>query len=156
MFTTPRSSNGKMATFIIIALGGTLSIFAGQKAIPMDVDLEQFQWKNRLLFVFAPESNNPLFESLQREISTRKHEVDDRDLVIFEILDLGMSKMNGTQLDPHTGASLRKRFDISPKTFTLILVGKDGGVKLKREETPRWITELFSSLVAVQESVLKL
>ncbi|NTV42481.1 MAG: DUF4174 domain-containing protein [Syntrophobacteraceae bacterium] len=131
-----------MATFIIIALVGSLSIFVSQEAIPMDVDFEQFQWKNRLLFVFAPESTNPLFERLQREISTRKHEVDDRDLVIFEILELGISKMNGTQLDPHTAPSLRKRFDISPKTFTLILVGKDGGVKLKRNDHVK-LEEIF-------------
>ena len=108
----------------------------------MDVDFEQFKWKNRLLLIFAPDSSHPLFETLQRDLSTRKHEVDDRDLVVFEILGVGTSKRDSSQLDPHTAASLRKRFDISPKAFSLILVGKDGGVKLRRND-PVKLEEIF-------------
>lgn len=142
MFTAPDSSKGKLAVLLIIAWIGALPIFAGEQAVPMNVDLEQFKWKNRLLLVFAPDSNHPLFESLQRDISTRKHEVDDRDLVVFEILGIGTSKRDGTQLDPHTAASLRERFDVSPKAFSLILVGKDGGVKLRRND-PVDLEEIF-------------
>ena len=108
----------------------------------MNVDFEQFKWKNRLLLVFAPDSNHPLFESLRRDISTRTHEVDDRDLVVFEILGVGTSKRDGTQLDPHTAASLRERFNVSTKAFSLILVGKDGGVKLRRND-PVNLEEIF-------------
>jgi hypothetical protein len=142
VFTASESSKGKLAALLIIAGVGALSIFAGEKAVPMDVDFEQFKWKNRLLLVFTPDSSHPLCESLQRDISTRKLEVDDRDLVVFEILGVGTSKRDGSQLDPHTAASLRKRFDISPKAFSLILVGKDGGVKLRRND-PVNLEEIF-------------
>lgn len=95
---------GKPAALLIIAGVGALSFFAGEEAIAMDVYLEQFKWKNRLLLVFAPDSSHRLFESLQREISTQKQAVDDRDLVVFEILGVGTSKRDGTQLDPRTAA----------------------------------------------------
>jgi hypothetical protein len=120
VFTVLDSSKGKLAALLIIAWVGALSIFAGEEAVPVDVDFDQFKWKNRLLLIFAPDSSHPLFESLQRNISTRKHEVDDRDLVVFEILGVGTSKRDGTELAPHTAASLRERFDISPKAFSLI------------------------------------
>jgi hypothetical protein len=136
------SSKGKLAALLIIAWVGALSIINGGEAAPMDVDFEQFKWKNRLLLVFAPDSNHPLFESLQRDISTQKQAVDDRDLVIFKILGVGMSTMGDSELDPHTAASLRERFDISPKAFSLILVGKDGGIKLRRND-PVKLEEIF-------------
>jgi hypothetical protein len=82
----------------------------------------------------AASLSTPILLDLQREISTRKNEVEDRDLMIFEILELGASRMNGAELDLHTAASLRKRFDVSPKAFALILVGKDSGIKLKRDD----------------------
>jgi hypothetical protein len=142
VFTVLDLSKGKLAALLIIAGLGALSIFAGEEAVPMDVDFEQFKGKNRLLLVFAPDSSHPLFASLQRDISTRKREVDDRDLVVFEILGVGTSKRDGTQMDPHTAASLRERFDISPKAFSLILVGKDGGIKLGRN-APVKLEEIF-------------
>ena len=102
----------------------------------------QFKWKNRLLLVFAPDSSHPLLQSLQGDISTRRHEVNDRDLVVFEILGVGTSKRDGTQLDPHTAASLRERFGVSPNAFSLNLVGKDGGIKLRRND-PVKLEEIF-------------
>jgi hypothetical protein len=50
-----------------------LPIFDTQDITSMD--LTQFQWKNRLLFLFAPDSDNPLFKNLQNEVITQKAEV---------------------------------------------------------------------------------
>ena len=93
-------------------------------------------------FVDHPMGWSTIEESLQHDISIRKHEVDDRDLVVFEILGVRTSKREGIQLDPHTAASLRKRSDISPKAFSLILVGKDGGIKLRKND-PVKLEEIF-------------
>jgi len=109
----------------------------------MVMDFDQFKWKNRLLFIFASERNDPFFRDLKGEISDRKNEVDDRDLVVFEILESGPSTMNTTQMDPQTAASLRKHFDLTQKTFALILLGKDGGIKLKRND-PVKLDDIFT------------
>jgi hypothetical protein len=87
-----------------------LSVSGNQDAMSIVVDFDQFKWKNRLLFLFASERNDPFFRDLKGEISDRKNEVDDRDLVVFEILEFGPSTMNTTQMDPQTAASLRKHF----------------------------------------------
>ena len=50
-------------TFIVIA-----SIFASQPATAMDVDIEHFQWKKRLLLVFAAENAQPHYQSLANEM----------------------------------------------------------------------------------------
>ena len=98
------------------------------------MDLTQFQWKNRLLFLFAPDRSNPLFDKMQSEIAKQPYEVEDRDMVIFEILEQGPSRMDTAPLDRQTANSIRAHFDVPKGLFTLILVGKDGGVKLKRND----------------------
>jgi hypothetical protein len=124
-------------TFIVIA-----SVFASQTATAMDVDVEHFQWKKRLLLVFAAENSHPHYQSLANEIFYRQADVNDRDLVVFEILESGTSRMNGRPIEPQKAASIRKQFGIAPDEFTVILVGKDGGIKLKRNDQVR-LEEIF-------------
>lgn len=98
------------------------------------MDLTQFQWKNRLLFLFAEDANDPFFKNLQSQIMDQKAEVDDRDLIVFEVPAQGPARMNTSPLDRMEADSIRNHFDIPGNTFSLILVGKDGGIKLKRED----------------------
>ena len=114
--------------FILVAL----TICDPKVSMPMD--LKQFQWKNRLLFLFAPDNNNPLFKNLQSEIKTQKAEVEDRNLVVFEVLARGPSRMNTAPIDRQVADSIRDRFAIPHNTFSLILVGKDGNIKLSRQD----------------------
>ena len=100
----------------------------------MAMDLVHFQWKNRLLFLFAPDNNHPLFKSLNSEIIIQQAEVEDRDLIVFEVLDRDPSKMNKANIDRQTADSIRDHFSVPSNKFSLILVGKDGGIKLKRHD----------------------
>lgn len=106
------------------------SIISGKGA--MSMDLRQFQWKSRLLFLFAPDRNDLSFNGLKNEISARKREMADRDLFVFEVLESGESFLGTKTLKTEDAMTLRKRFDVSPESFTVVLVGKDGGVKLNR------------------------
>ena len=38
----------------------------------LSMDLTQFQWKNRLLFIFAEETSDPSFKKLQSQIIAQK------------------------------------------------------------------------------------
>ena len=98
------------------------------------MDLTQFQWKNRLLFLFAEDTNDPFFENLQSQIMAQKAEVDDRDLIVFEVPAQGPARMNNSPLDRKEADSIRTHFAIPGNTFSLILVGKDGGIKLKSKD----------------------
>ena len=107
------------------------------------MDLLQFQWKNRLLFLFSPNRSHPLFDALQKSLATEHAEVADRDLVTFEIIESGVSRMDTKELDPGVAQSLRDKFEVPSGLFAIILVGKDGGVKLNRQEQTR-LEDIFA------------
>jgi len=100
----------------------------------LSMDLAQFQWKNRLLFLFFPDKNHSLFKSLKSEIMNQHAEVKDRDLVVFEMLERDSAKMNGADIDRQTADSIREHFSVPSNKFSLILVGKDGSIKLKSHD----------------------
>jgi hypothetical protein len=106
------------------------AVWAGK---PMDVNnLKQYQWQNRLLFLFATSAEDPAFQSLSREVNQNLDGIRDRDLLVFRVLSEGLSLLGPQEISPEEAARLRRRFGISPGAFTVVLVGKDGGVKLKR------------------------
>ena len=120
-----------MLTMTVVLI---LSVVNGPRAMASTLDLSRYTWKNRLLLLFAPDRNHPFFEGLQQALVERSAEATDRDLVVFEILASGTSRIDGAVIDPQTNRSLREKFKISPSAFSVILIGKDGGIKLKRGE----------------------
>jgi hypothetical protein len=133
---------------LVMLMVTALSIGDSRNVLAVTLDLTQFQWKNRLLFLFAPSRDHPLFHTLHKSIMAQKAEVADRDLIIFEILESGPSSMNANHLDPQTAQSLRKKFDVPPGNFTVILVGKDGGIKLNRRAQTQ-LADIFSLIDAM-------
>lgn len=131
------------AILLAMLMVSVLSIGSSRNSLALSLDLSQFQWKNRLLFLFAPSRDHPLFNKLHQSLLFQEAEVADRDLIIFEILESGPSSMNKNDLDPQTAQSLRKKFDTPLGKFTVILVGKDGGVKLKRQAQTQ-LTDIFA------------
>lgn len=129
-FTAVRQ--GGITAVCLLALLSVLCAFDRKDAVSMD--LTHFEWKNRLLFIFAPHSGHPHLKQIQAEISDAKAGVKDRDMVVFEVLEKDPSHMSGSILPQPDAVALRKRFEIHPNTYALVLVGKDGGVKLKRNE----------------------
>jgi hypothetical protein len=128
----------------IFFISVALTICTPKETMPMD--LTQFQWKNRLLFLFAPEDNHLLFQNLQRQIMSHKAEVEDRDLVVFELLAQGPSRTNTAPLDRQDAKSIRDHFAIPRNSFSLILVGKDGGIKLSLQYASQviWVKQVAS------------
>ena len=125
---------------IIISL---VLIASSPNAEETPMDLSQFQWKNRLLFLFSPNRSHPLFDVLQKSIAIEQAEVADRDLVVFEILESGSSRMDTRDLDPQVAQSLRDKFEVPRGRFAIILVGKDGGIKLNRQDETR-LEDIFA------------
>jgi hypothetical protein len=71
---------------------------------------------------------------LHKSLTSRKTKAADRDLMIFEILESAPSSMETNYLDPQVANSLRKKFDVPRGQFAVIPVGKDGGIKLNRQD----------------------
>ena len=106
------------------------------------LELSQYKWKNRLLFVFAPHSNHPSLIDLRDDISVQRKEILDRDLIVFQIYETGPSFKDMSEIDHEMADELRRNFRVAPGLLTVILVGKDGGVKLRRNEQVN-LNEIF-------------
>ena len=96
-------------------------------------DLKGYRWQNRLLLVFAPKEIITDFEEFNRQLKAENPEVLDRDLVVFRIFETASSRVDNQPLSPENAEALRQRFEIKAGQFTVILIGKDGSVKLIRE-----------------------
>ena len=130
-------------------------IFSSRDAQAQSLDFSEFQWKNRLLILFAPNRNHPLFDAFRKSLAASQSEAADRDLVIFEIIESAASSMNNESIDSDTARSLREKYDVQRGAFTVILIGKDGGVKLKRRDQAelREIFDLIDSMPMRQEEM---
>ncbi len=107
------------------------------------LDLSTYTWKNRLLLVFAPREQDETFQNFIEKLQGQEDQMTDRDLIIFSIFESGESRLGDSSIDPHSAASLRDRFSIPPGQFMVVLVGKDGGEKLRRNSDVE-LKEIFS------------
>jgi NADH dehydrogenase [ubiquinone] 1 alpha subcomplex assembly factor 1 len=93
--------------------------------------LSDYLWKNRLLLIFSPSELHPDYKAQKKELEEQMAEVEDRDLVVFEIFEKGEDRIIGSPVTYTAGESLRERFNVKPGQLTVILIGKDGGEKLR-------------------------
>ncbi|MEM6386965.1 MAG: DUF4174 domain-containing protein [Pseudomonadota bacterium] len=83
-----------------------------------DIDLDEFKWAARPVIVFADSTNDPAFQRQIELLATRSDELTERDVVLI------------TDTDPEARSDLRTK--LRPRGFMLTLIGKDGGVKLRK------------------------
>lgn len=96
-----------------------------------DMDLSDFKWSKRPILVFADSPEDPYFADQIDKLTEGLNVLADRDVVIL------------TDTRPETLSPLRRKF--RPKGFMLVLVGKDGGVKL-RKPLPWTVREITRSI----------
>ena len=125
-----------------------LILFCGMFAImasggpPDSIDLSAYQWKNRLLFLFATSEEDPSYLSLKKEIEHQAMEVLDRDLLIAHVLEKGEGRLGKVRLNSGQALSLRKHLSVPPGQFMVILIGKDGGEKFRQDRNVE-LKEIF-------------
>ena len=83
-----------------------------------DIAIADFQWRARPLVVFADSPLDPAFQTQIDFLMDDMDEVTDRDIVII------------TDTDPAAMSDLRRQ--LRPRGFMMVLIGKDGGVKLRK------------------------
>ncbi|WP_193217885.1 MULTISPECIES: DUF4174 domain-containing protein [unclassified Imperialibacter] len=93
--------------------------------------LEQFAWKNRVILVFHSEKNAAVAAQQLAVLKKDGKEFDDRDLVSGTIADGSKGSIGGKLINTRDAAVLQQRFNPANEDFLVVLIGKDGGVKLK-------------------------
>ena len=84
----------------------------------VDANLDDFLWRKRLIVIFADTSNDPRFDTQLELLRDGTDDLIERDVVVI------------TDDDRSSRSTIRETF--RPRGFVVILVGKDGGVKLRK------------------------
>ena len=93
-------------------------------ALAASPTLAQMKWERRVLIVAAPSAQDPALAKQRRILASWTAKGDERDLTIVEIVG---DQVRGAG---DTAPALRRKFRL-PARFTAILIGKDGGEKLR-------------------------
>ena len=122
---------------ITIALMMSINnVYAAQESLfqplsPKVSDLTQYRWHNRPLVIFAPSKTDPAYITQMSMLEKQQAELAERDIIVL------------IDTSPTANGTLRKQ--LNPKGFEVVLVGKDGGMKL-RETTPLDTEVLLSTI----------
>lgn len=81
-------------------------------------DLSKFVWEKRPVIVFADSPNDPAFKRQLELLHVGRDDLAERDVVVL------------TDTDPAARGPLRIK--LRPRGFALVLIGKDGTVKLRK------------------------
>lgn len=111
------------------------------------LNLQSYQWKNRLLLVSAPSENTLEYQQQMQLFSNQTAEFVDRDLLLIELFANGTSRINGNEINLEDVTQIKQQFNIGNE-FSVILVGKDGTAK-RRETTPVEPTAIFQQIDAM-------
>lgn len=109
--------------------------------------LGQYRWENRVLTVFAPDSDGSLYRRQQESLRLTEPGAYERDVVVISVLGEIVATRGG-QAVRASAPDLRDAYDVLPHHFRVVLIGKDGAVKLRQEE-PVSAAELFALIDAM-------
>jgi hypothetical protein len=104
--------------------------------------LDEYAWKNRPILVFAPSAEEPAYRTQVRLLIDNAAGCEERDIVLFLLPVEGRRTVDGTPVSHGASDLLWKQFRVPVDRFAILLVGKDGGVKLRSEE-PVSADEIF-------------
>ena len=113
---------GKFSFITVILL--TLTAHIAQSAenyflkVEKSTTLENFEWTQRPIVIFANSDKDPNFISQMEFLSEDLSALEERDIIVL------------VDTEPSHSTSLRKR--LRPHGFAFILIGKDGQVKLRK------------------------
>jgi len=110
--------------------------------------MQQFQWQNRPLVVFAPAADSAPLQRQRRIAAEHAAGFAERDMVVISVVADAPVGVDGAPAKDLSNAALRARFEVPPEAFAAILVGKDGGAKLRRD-APLDAATLFSTIDAM-------
>lgn len=106
----------KQSVFLLVT-----SLMLANISQATEFNLEKYRWQNRPLLVFTPSEQHPAYQQTLAAIEREQPDFADRDMVLLTAL--------ANEAEP-----LRNRYRIAANEFRILLIGKDGGVKLESAE----------------------
>lgn len=118
-----------------LMLAALINALALPLAAAEGFDMEEFLWRNRPLLLFVPHSGFSPAQALERDLARAGADLTERDMRLIRVEGSERAILEADDLPPATAALLRQRYRVPDGTVMLILVGKDGGEKLRGDET---------------------
>jgi hypothetical protein len=111
-----------------------LSITAmAQTTHPIQAEPSDFRWENRIVIIFSDSETDSLYREQLSNIEGSEDGFLERDIITFHIFRDGNSRLGTEILHNATVRTIRKKFAEDNPDFRLLLLGKDGGVKLQKK-----------------------
>ena len=95
--------------------------------------LERYRWQNRIIVVFADLAPRRAFDRQLALLAEDPDALAERDLIVVTTDDDRVGISGAKPADP-TPTDLRRAYDVPPDRFAVLLIGKDGGVKLRSDQ----------------------
>ena len=93
--------------------------------------MNEYLWRNRPLLVFAPHEDHSFLAAQHQAIAGQFAGLRDRDIVVIEVAGDRVI-INGRSGGQLKAAVLRTLYGFRASDAAVLLVGKDGGVKLQQ------------------------
>jgi hypothetical protein len=142
--TRVSASSFKSALAIPIVLAGMTTSAQTPTGI---VSLSELRNTSRPLLIFAPSPADPQLQIQLRRLHENAPALANRNIAVIAI-PYNSPSPTSAQLTDTAAQSARRRFNIAPSDFTVILIGKDGGEKL-RSTKPLTLDKLFDTIDAM-------
>ncbi|MGR3455412.1 DUF4174 domain-containing protein [Pseudooceanicola sp.] len=101
-----------------------------------DQTLDVFKWEKRPVVVFADSDRDPMFRRQMEALEAWPDELLDRDVIVI------------SDTDPAADSPIRQA--LRPRGFMLVLIGKDGQIKLRKPQ-PWDVREISHSIDKLPE-----
>lgn len=98
-------------------------------AAPSPTTVAAMRWQRRVLVMAAPRADDPALVAQRRALAGWDAAARERDLTVVTVIG---DRVTGAA---DTATALRRRYRMPSDRFAAVLIGKDGGVKL-RKATP--------------------
>lgn len=94
--------------------------------------LAAYLWKNRVLVVVADNDHRSVASRQRQVLADSREELQERGMMVISVVG-ELVEVDGVVTDGVDAGDLRRSVGASEAEFGVLLIGKDGGVKLRSD-----------------------
>jgi len=114
-----------------VIIATALAVASTGQGFAMD-SLSTYEWKNRVVIVFGASQDETASRQIEA-LGSQEAALADRDMVVLQVEGDTVRTIYGPPSSPNA-AALKSEAGVEGDRFSVVLVGKDGGVKLRSDK----------------------
>ncbi len=152
MTKTPKAF-GFTALLLLILLPGVYISTAAEEPLDDDqelspitsVDFSDHRWSHRVVLLFAAHDQIDAYVSMRQSLAEESDAIEERDLVVYHLLLEERGDVDGRPITSVAAQELAESFEVDDLDFHVLLIGKDGEVKMRSDEAVE-PSDIFDSI----------